>query len=989
MKKTAARAGIRVDRGTTTLNEGLLELNKGAGIDAIAGDLFVGDGTGAADSAEVRLLHSSEIKNSSSVTVQSDGNFNMNGFGDTVTNVTINSGHVSGLPTSGGLSLTVQGVLTMTGGTIDGVGGRLLLRAGGGLSVTATADASGNTATINSNVDLNGATQTFTVNDGFPNNGVDLDLTGIVSTAGGVTKLGGGVLQFSGTNANTYTGLTTVTAGTLLLNKDASDGAISTGGLLINGGTVRNIQGGQLDDGALVTIDSGTWDLNSHSEFIGSLAGAGGVVDLSSFGRVRVTNASTTYAGDIFDTGRFQVTGGTQTLSGFNTYSGETLIRMGTLRAASNTALSPNSNFFLQNAGVLDLNGTANTIGALNDDGVTSGIVTNTSAAPAFLTTGNTNTNGTFAGIIQNGVGRVSLIKIGSGTQILSGNNTYTGNTWVNGGVLQVDGKIASASTFVNALGTLTGTGVIGGNLINGGHVSPGHSPGTLTVNGNYTQTPAGTLVIEVAGKGAGQHDVLAVGGTAKLDGTLRLVNLGSVKLQRGDKVTFLTAGGGVSGEFATVQGNSFQTTGHLLKAGVVYNSNSVELAAIQGSFASDLGGLTPNQKAVGRALDSLAAGSKVNKLIDFLDKEPLGSLRGDLDKIAPEELASIFNLGVSLANVQTSNLEHRMSDLQAGSAGFSASGYAMSGSGPSYSSGAGDNTSRGNYGARGPGGKSGKELRAPEDNRWGVFVTGVGEFTNIGSTANARGYDMTTGGLTIGVDYKLTEHFAIGLNGGYAHSSADLTRNGRLTVDGGKLGVYATYFTGTGFYADVAANGGYNSYDSRRSALRGTASGSTNGAEFNALFATGYDYKTGGLSIGPTASVQYTYVGINSFRERGSLAPLRFNDQSEDSLRTALGLKASYDWQVGGVVVRPEARAAWQHEFGDSTSSLDARFASGGGTSFTVHGPEIGDDSLLVGAGVAVLWNERTSTYVYYGGEVARTNYNSHNVSGGVRMSF
>ena len=53
------------------------------------------------------------------------------------------------------------------------------------------------------------------------------------------------------------------------------------------------------------------------------------------------------------------------------------------------------------------------------------------------------------------------------------------------------------------------------------------------------------------------------------------------------------------------------------------------------------------------------------------------------------------------------------------------------------------------------------------------------------------------------------------------------------------------------------------------------------------------------------------------------------------------------------------------------------------------MHSPEIGDDSLLVGAGVAVLWNERTSTYVFYDGELLRSNYSSNNVSGGVRLSF
>jgi outer membrane autotransporter protein len=91
----------------------------------------------------------------------------------------------------------------------------------------------------------------------------------------------------------------------------------------------------------------------------------------------------------------------------------------------------------------------------------------------------------------------------------------------------------------------------------------------------------------------------------------------------------------------------------------------------------------------------------------------------------------------------------------------------------------------------------------------------------------------------------------------------------------------------------------------------------------------------------------------------------------------------------VGNILVRPELRAAWQHEFGDTANSIVASFANGAGSSFTVDGPAIGRDSLLIGAGAAVLLNDRVSVYAYYDGELARTNYSSNNVSAGVRVSF
>ncbi len=371
----------------------------------------------------------------------------------------------------------------------------------------------------------------------------------------------------------------------------------------------------------------------------------------------------------------------------------------------------------------------------------------------------------------------------------------------------------------------------------------------------------------------------------------------------------------------------------------------------------------------------------RASELIGFLNNQTLTDLCDDIDLISPEQLTSIFVIGVSLANVQTANLERRMDDIHQGSTGFSSSGFAINGSGPSFSEGF--------AGVSGPEGKSDQPVFAPiPQNRWGVFVTGIGEFTDVDSTFNASGYDLATGGFTMGIDYRIGSHFAIGLTGGYAYTHADLVNNSSIAVNGGKLGLYGTAF-GSGIYLDTAGIGGLNGYDTRRTALEGTASGDTVGGDLNVLVAAGYDWKKGGLSIGPTASFQYTLVGFGDYTESGSLAPLAFPDQHAESFRTAFGMKASYDWNIGPIHLIPEVRLAWQHEFGDTDYSLVSSFASGAGNSFTVNGPEIGRDSLLLSAGFAIRWNDRISTYAYYDGELFRTNYLSNNVSAGVRVTF
>ena len=99
--------------------------------------------------------------------------------------------------------------------------------------------------------------------------------------------------------------------------------------------------------------------------------------------------------------------------------------------------------------------------------------------------------------------------------------------------------------------------------------------------------------------------------------------------------------------------------------------------------------------------------------------------------------------------------------------------------------------------------------------------------------------------------------------------------------------------------------------------------------------------------------------------------------------------MKASYDWKVGHVIIKPEISLAWQHEYGDQAYSIISSLANGAGNSFTVNSPVVGRDSLLIGAGTAVLLSDRISIYAYHDGELGRTNYQSNNVSAGVRIAF
>ena len=219
---------------------------------------------------------------------------------------------------------------------------------------------------------------------------------------------------------------------------------------------------------------------------------------------------------------------------------------------------------------------------------------------------------------VYSGSGGVS--KIGAGAIVLTNTNTYGGDTIINAGSLIVDGSIASSSTTVNPNGLLGGVGTIGGNVISSGIVSPGDSPGTLTINGNYSQNSIGTLRIEVAGLAAGQHDLLSVGGSATLNGTLQVLRLNNFTPMNGDRVTIINDAGGHSGTFSAVTGTFMECFG---RCRMYDEANDVYILFQLGSF--NIGGLTPNQKSVAHNLDNAANDPAAANLIAFLELEPLG----------------------------------------------------------------------------------------------------------------------------------------------------------------------------------------------------------------------------------------------------------------------------------------------------------------------------------------------------------------------------
>ena len=270
----------------------------------------------------------------------------------------------------------------------------------------------------------------------------------------------------------------------------------SASGMLGSGGTFLATSNGALScAGSSATVTGGTILVGANNLTMNTpivLAAAGGTIDTN--GNNTVLSGAISGAGGLTKTGV-----GVLTLSGLGTYTGATLVKMGTLQAGIANAFSAGSAYTVASGAVLGLNGFSQTIGSLSGAGAVT-------LGGATLTTGNDNTSTTFSGVMS---GAGGLAKIGSGTLTLAGTNVFTGGTVLNAGGLVVSGSLASGVT-VNA-GSLAVTGSVAGTVVQnaGSTTLIGGSLGGFAMNGgtaslNGTVTGATVVSAGTLGGNAG-----------------------------------------------------------------------------------------------------------------------------------------------------------------------------------------------------------------------------------------------------------------------------------------------------------------------------------------------------------------------------------------------------------------------------------------------------------------------------------------------------
>jgi fibronectin-binding autotransporter adhesin len=686
-----------------------------------------------------------------------------------------------------------------------------------------------------------------------------------------------------------------------------------------------------------MTFDGGTLQLLVGSENLSSNAtvnATGGVVD---------TNAlSGALSGNFSGSGVIQVIGGgTLAVSGANSHGGF-LVNHSTLSAGDDSALGAAGAILTLNHG---------TFAPIQSMSIDRDIAMTSSHGGAFdVADALTLTiNGELSGdgcLYKRGLGSMDLRADGSNSigacveqGLMAFNAVFTGDVWV------------------EAAGRISGGGAIIGDVEVSGVLSPGNSPGQMTVVGSVTQLPGSTLEIDVdgptAGTGAGHFDTLVLLGSSSIftaDGTLAPILRGisgpannTYTPSIGDTFEIVSAEGGVAGAFDSIT----QPGGGLpanARFDVLYLDHSVVLAVTANNYAlalADLG--RRNAISAATALEAIrpSAGAAATT--------PADDLFAGLVGYNEQDLAQVF--------------QQISGDIHAAqlAAGHRANGLTRRAIRDRFAAGETDRRV------------------------WGQ-VLGARAQTDADSFANEL--DGRINGAIVGFDNAVRPNLMLGVAGAIMQS--EVRGDGSAEAHSYQAMAYGRW-TGPAIFVDAHVLYGYDRYKTERSVALSSGTEAlasrTHGETFAADFSAGHRFSIGGeAALDAIAGVSWDLVSRDDVSERGDASvALTFDEEESESLRARLGARYSGELTISGAVFRPYLEAYAVHEFADTASTVHASL---GGVSFDASSPDMGEDSAQLGAGFNATLNSEAELFLGYHGEFSEA-HEDQAVQLGVRASW
>lgn len=680
-------------------------------------------------------------------------------------------------------------------------------------------------------------------------------------------------------------------------------------------------------------------------------------------GRIVFNHPETNYtlSADISGAGQVDAENGVTTLSGDNTYSGGTTISGGTLKGAATSfgsgRIANDAQLVVDGAGTLsnvisgsgaiEKTGSGNLVLTGNNSysgGTTIAAGTLTGGATGFGSGEIINNAQLFvegAGIFSNVVsGTGAFEKTGDGNLVLSGASTYTGITEVSSGKLSVNGSLVS-TVFVDDGATLGGSGTIGGlTVASGGTLSPGNSIGTLTSTGDVTFASGSVYAVEI--DASGNSDRLDVSGTITIGNNVNLVvtTLSSHSAYSlGTRYTILTATGGVSGVFSSIDENFAYLIASVTKStdsGTAYLSFT-RTSAEAGLLASATS--TENAGAA-NAVEALGEAAPLYQAAVFLQQGEAQS--------AFSQLAGALQPSLAMALISRSQLTRDviLDRMRSAFNGIDA---------------------RPILPLAGSGGRQPENIGEDHLTFWS---SGFGARSRLGGDGHGFSVETKGGGVLFGVDGDWDNGWRTGLAAGYGRdtvSQIDLAAS--ANVDSYYLAAYAGTAIGPTSLRFGAIHAFQNVETQRAisfSTLKGELAAGYDASTTQAFAEAAWRFDFDPTHVEPYANISYVNTHTDAFREIGGIAAVSSGPANHGQLYTTLGARISRDFAVEGGLGRAMFDVAWRHGYGDRT--LESRLFYDGGSGFSVASAASARDAALLNIGLSYDLNPFATLTFRYG---------------------
>jgi autotransporter-associated beta strand protein len=627
-----------------------------------------------------------------------------------------------------------------------------------------------------------------------------------------------------------------------------------------------------------------------------------------------------------------------------------------------------NARFITNGTGFVDFGGT---IGPNFDGRITAGSIEGSGfyyiGGLNTLVVGGNNLSTEVSGVIADNnpcgctSGSGSLEKVGSGQLTLSGINTYTGSTTVNGGFLSVMGSIASSSgTTVNSGGALTGSGIVSDTTIaSGGIFLPGSGFGTsMSVQGNLAFQSGALYLVQLTSTTSTSADV---SGTAQLHGDVAAAFApGSTVMKQ---YMILHAAGGVSGTF---DGLSVAAPGNFV-ASLSYDPTHAYI-----NFNLDFSAanhLNVNQTNVGNALTNFFnSNGGISAVFASLSPAGLTQASGELATGTQQATFNAMNLFLSL--LTDPFVAGRGSNVAAGGG---AQPYAEEESSLAYA-------------AKTSGGARDALARMPTkavarndllDNRWSVWGSAFGGGADISGNAalGSNSANVRAFGFAAGADYRISPATIAGFALAGGGTNFSVTGSGYGRSDMFQAGAFVRHTVGAAYVTGALAYGGQEVTTDRFVTIAGLdhLRAQFNSNAWSGRIEGGYRYATPWMGITPYAAAQFTTIDLPAYAEQviagTGMFALNYNARSVTDPRSELGVRTDRSFAMSNGILTLRGRLAWAHDY-YTDRNITPVFQALPGAFFVVNGAAQAHDSALTTASAEMRWLNGWSAAATFEGE-------------------